>query len=218
MRYTLQQSIYKKLLGDETANKVNSINLIPIETESDTKTGFINSVKRRTKGLLVYATPGAGKSQFVRRANQLRSEQPDNVQDMYQEFVDADRLLIDEIKKRGEAGELPGFVHTQSDKDETAYLLNFAIYSTEKQSGIRDVVYKKVANDITNLLKSGISVMTGSIDYIKGKLEADLIFVTPQFSKYSRETFDILDPRTGKIQREEHDKEIDKNPNERILI
>lgn len=218
LRYTLQQSIYKKLIEDETGKKVKSINLIPIETESDTKTGFINSVKRRTKGLLVYATPGAGKSEFIRKTNQLRSEQPDNVQDMYQEFVDADRLLIDEIKKQGEAGKLPGFLHTQSDKDETVYLLNFAIYSAEKQSGAREMVYNKVANDITNLLNSGVSVMTGTIDYINSKLEADLLFVTPQFSKYSRETFDVLDPRTGKIQREEHDKEINRNPNERIEI
>lgn len=190
-RYTLQQSIYKKLLEDETGIPVSRIALFPIETEND-KDGVVTQVRRRSMGKLIYASPGAGKTEFIKQANEQRANQPASVQDDYQEFIDADGLLIEEIKRRGAANQLGDFNYNQSSTDEPAYLYEFAKWSKEQPTdnlgkSPRKQVYEAVGTKIDELLKEGKSVLTGSIDYVK---KADLVYMAPKGSSLSRKGFD----------------------------
>jgi hypothetical protein len=125
---------------------------IPVETVTTVQTKIkkprkprVAKPKKTTKGHLIYATAGSGKSTYVKANSDT--------------FVDADELLIAEIKRQ-----LPKF-ETIKGEDPRKTLLRFS--NPNEHKGKWKAVYDVVGNQIQELLAEGKNVLTGSRYFIK---------------------------------------------------
>lgn len=132
---------------------------IPVEAVTTVQTKVkkprkprVTKPKKKTKGHLVYATAGSGKSTYVKAHSE--------------DFVDADDLLIAEIKRQ-----LPKF-ETIKGEEPKKTLLRFS--NPNEHKGKWKAVYDAVGNQIQELMAEGKNVLTGSRYFIK---DADKVFL-----------------------------------------
>jgi hypothetical protein len=125
------------------------------------------------KGKLIYATKGSGKSTYVK-------ENP-------QDFVDADQLIVAEIKKYIKAN--PEIGDVPVDESPQTTIFNFTKNVSKKD---KDNLYETVRGQINDLLIQGKNVLTGSTSFIK---DADLVYLQQDNEKIGLEPIEIISLR-----------------------
>ena len=164
LNHSLQLSLYKNMIEAETGIPVTDIEILPIATEED-KDGNVTAIKQEKLGKIIYATLGSGKSTAVLNAKRKG------------ELVDADELLVTQIKKQFKeifnkdyvipAGETPGQT-----------ILEFMKSSVSREE--KNKLYKVVLSQINDLVDEGKTVLTGSTSYMQ---YADIVYIQQDDSK-----------------------------------
>jgi hypothetical protein len=151
--HSLQLSLYKNMIEAETGMEVSDIAIIPITTKED-EDGNVTSIKKEKVGKVIYATPGSGKSFEVKNNKE--------------NLIDADDLLIAEIKKQ------VGDVLYKEIEGKTPQDTIYNFTNDAKTKGKWSQVYNNVKQQMIELTNEGKSILTGSPVLIE---VADVVFV-----------------------------------------
>jgi hypothetical protein len=141
------------MIEAETGMEVSEIAIIPITTKED-EDGNVTSIKKEKVGKVIYATPGSGKSFEVKNNKE--------------NLIDADDLLIAEIKKQ------VGDVLYKEIEGKTPQDTIYNFTNDAKTKGKWSQVYNNVKQQMIELTNEGKSILTGSPVLIE---VADVVFV-----------------------------------------